>query len=185
MSFYKNVFITIRGKQKGFYLTILAIKTYIKLEFYTLIFEALIAILKNFKIYKNKNTFNIYRKKNTFNINCLTETWATANNLINDSNFHLPHFEIISLERQTIKRGGGILIYVHENIRHCCRNDLSVSDGDGEILTIEIINERTKNILVSCCYRPPDGVSENLSMFLQQKVIAKGNKKKKLFSWQL
>nr|XP_047138797.1 uncharacterized protein LOC124814805 [Hydra vulgaris] len=53
------------------------------------------------------------------------------------------------------------------------KNDLSVSDGDGEILTIEIINERTKNILVSCCYRPPDGVSENLSMFLQQNVIAK------------
>ncbi|XP_065654575.1 uncharacterized protein LOC136081205 [Hydra vulgaris] len=64
-------------------------------------------------------------------------------------------------------------------LRHCCRNDLCVSDGDGEILTIEIINERTKNILISCCYRPPDGVSENLSMFLQQKVIAKGNNEKK------
>jgi hypothetical protein len=82
------------------------------------------------------------------------------------------------MERKTNKRGGGVLIYVHENFEYCVRNELSVSDRDKEIVTIEITNNKTKNILLSCCYRPPDGVSENLSMFLQQ-IIKKGINEKK------
>ena len=76
------------------------------------------------------------------------------------------------------KRGGGVLIYVHENFEYCFMNDLSVSDWDKEIVTIEITNNQTKNILLSCCYRPPDGVSENLSMFLQQIIKKRINDKK-------
>ena len=36
-------------------------------------------------------------------------------------------------------------------------NDLCISDGDREILTIESM----KSIIVSCCYKPPDGNWKN------------------------
>ena len=59
------------------------------------------------------------------------------------------------------------------------RNDLCVSDKDKEILTIEISRENDKNILLSCCYRPPNGDSENLSTFLQNSIIEKSVSEKK------
>ncbi|XP_065639761.1 uncharacterized protein LOC136072559 [Hydra vulgaris] len=89
-------------------------------------------------------------------------------------------FETILLERQTNKRGGGVLIYVKEHIAHNIRNDMCVSDGDKEIVTIEILNNKKNNILLSCCYRSPDGASENLSFFLQQNIIHKGSKENKI-----
>ncbi|XP_065685038.1 uncharacterized protein LOC136097048 [Hydra vulgaris] len=89
-------------------------------------------------------------------------------------------FETILLERQTNKRGGGVLIYVKEHIAHNIRNDMRVSDGDKEIVTIEILNNKKNNILLSCCYRPPDGASENLSFFLLQNIIHKGSKENKI-----
>jgi hypothetical protein len=70
---------------------------------------------------------------------------------------------------------------VHENIFYTLRNDLSISDGDKEVLTIELVLEKTKNIILSCCYRPPDGASENLSMFLQHIVKTSDAEEKKKF----
>ena len=46
------------------------------------------------------------------------------------------------------------------------RKDLSISDKDKEILTIEDISKESKNMLLSCCYRPPKGITENLTHYL-------------------
>ena len=46
------------------------------------------------------------------------------------------------------------------------RNDLSISDNDKEIITLEIINKESKNVILSCCYKPPNGNNEHLSTFL-------------------
>ena len=50
---------------------------------------------------------------------------------------------------------------------------MCVSGKDKQILTIEISRENDKNILLSCCYRPPNGDSENLSTFLQNNIMEK------------
>ena len=60
------------------------------------------------------------------------------------------------------------------------RSDLCVSDKYKEILTIEISKENDRNILLSCCYRPTGGDSENLSAFLQNKIIEKPVSEKKI-----
>ena len=49
-----------------------------------------------------------------------------------------------------------------------------------EILTIEISRGNYKNIILSCCCRPPIGDSENLSAFLQNKTIKKSVSEKKI-----
>ena len=40
-----------------------------------------------------------------------------------------------------------------------------------EILAIEISRENDKNIFLSCCYKLPNDNSENISVFLQNKII--------------
>ena len=100
--------------------------------------------------------------------------------LKSNTNLHLPNFDIISQERKTNKRDGGLLIYIHKSLAYNLHNDLCVSDKDKEILTIEISKKNNKNILLSCCYRPPCGDSENLSTFLQNKIIEKSVSEKKM-----
>ena len=117
---------------------------------------------------------------NSFNVLCITETWCTDSTLKNNTNLHLPNFDIISQERKTNKQGGGVLIYIHKSLTCNLRNDLCVSDKDKEILTIEISKENDKNILLSCYYRSPNGDSENLSKFLQNKIIEKSVSEKNI-----
>ena len=98
------------------------------------------------------NLLDILRdSKYSFNILCITEALYTDSTLKNNSNLRLPNFDIISQERKTNKRGGGVLIYIHKRLNCNLRNDLCVSDKDKEILTIEISRENDKNILLSCC----------------------------------
>ena len=67
---------------------------------------------------------------NSFNVLCLNETWCTDSTLMNNTNLHLSNFDIISQERKTIKRGGGVLIYILKSLTCNLHNDLCVSDKD-------------------------------------------------------
>ena len=127
------------------------------------------------------NLLDILRDSNySFNVLCITETWCMDSTLKNNSNLHLPNFDIISQERKTNKRGCGVLIYIHKSLKCNLRNDLCVSDKDNKILTIEISRENDENILLSCCYSSPNGDNENLSTFLQNNIIEKSVSEKKI-----
>ncbi|XP_065667204.1 uncharacterized protein LOC136087699 [Hydra vulgaris] len=56
---------------------------------------------------------------------------------------------------------------------------MSVSDENIEILTVEILNKKFKNILLSCCYRPPTRRTEYLSNYLVHNIIEKASHEKK------
>ena len=63
---------------------------------------------------------------------------------------------MINLHQQNSQAGrGGVYIFIHESIDFKERKDLSISKNDSEILSIEITN-KTKNIILSSVYRPPD-----------------------------
>ena len=49
-----------------------------------------------------------------------------------------------------------------------------------KFLLLKFFRENDKNILLSCCYRPPNGDSENLSTFLQNNIIGKSVSEKKI-----
>ena len=61
------------------------------------------------------------------------------------------------------------------------RKDLSLSDKGKEILAIEIISKKSKNMLISCCCRPPKGIPENLTAYLTSIFQGVQNEKKKIF----
>ena len=127
------------------------------------------------------NLLDILRSSNyCFSILFITETWCTDATLKNNSNLHVPNFDIISQERKPNKCGSGVLIYIHISLKCNLRNDLYVSDKDKEVLTIEISRENDKNIFLSFCYRPPNGDSENLSKFSQTNIIKKSLSEKKI-----
>ena len=107
------------------------------------------------------NLLDILRDSDySFNVLCVTETWCTDSTLKNNTNLNLPNFDITSQERKTNKRAGNMLIYIYKNMKCNLRNDVCVSDKDKEILTFEISSESDKNIVLSYCYGPSNGVSE-------------------------
>ena len=77
---------------------------------------------------------------NSLNIICVTETWSTDKDFKNNSNFHLPTFGFIHQQRETGKKVGGILIYLKNYIKFKIIEDLSVTDGNNECITLEIEN---------------------------------------------
>ena len=109
--------------------------------------------------------------KNPFNIVGLSETWSSNDFFQQNSNFDLPNYESIHMERKTGKKGGGVLLFIKSNLNYKYRNELSVSDCDSEILTIEILNKKVKHFIISVCYRPPSGdetkFNENLNKIFQ------------------
>ena len=121
----------------------------------------------------------VLKCSNSFNIICVTETWSTDKDFKNNSNFHLPNFDFIHQQRETGKKGGGILIYLKNDIKFKIIEDLSVSDGDNECVTVEIENKNSKNLLITCCYRPPSGAIKGLNSYLEN-IFKKANTENKL-----
>ncbi|XP_065658046.1 uncharacterized protein LOC136082563 [Hydra vulgaris] len=116
---------------------------------------------------------------NIFNLICLTETWCDSVDVKLNSNLCLTGFNMIPLARKAKKRGGGVLIYIKENMCFIIRPDMSISDDNIEVLTIEIKTGNSKNILLSCCYRPPSSKTESFASFLCNDILKKGLKGKK------
>ena len=117
----------------------------------------------------------------SFNITCLTETWCSNFQIINSSYFDINNYKAIPCKRKTNKKRGSILIYVKPGLMYKIRKTLSISDKDKEILTIEIISKESKNMLISCCYRSPEGITENLTAYLASIFQGVQNEKNKIF----
>ena len=91
----------------------------------------------------------------TFSIIALTETWLNDN----DSNILIPGYNLTKFNRQN-KIGGGICIFSRNDLNIKIRNDLTIENSASNIesLFIEILNEKSKNIIVGVIYRPPDNI---------------------------
>ena len=96
-----------------------------------------------------------------FDVIAVSETWLTEHDDIND--FILPDYEILSINR-TNKRGGGVMLYISNNIEYEKLNDLSfVVDDMFEVLSVELKIKNAKNIVVSCLYRSPGSCLEEFN----------------------
>ena len=71
---------------------------------------------------------------------------------MNHNLFKLPQYKRIHQVRRTGK-GGGIAEFLHESLTFNVRHDLSVNNADIEALCVEIINKKSKNILINTQYR--------------------------------
>ena len=95
---------------------------------------------------------------------CITETWCSDNSM-NHNLFKLPQYNSIHQVRRTGK-GEGIAIFLHESLTFNVRHDLSVNNADIEALCVEIINKKSKNILINTQYRLPAGNFNEFEAYL-------------------
>ena len=106
---------------------------------------------------KNLCQFQQFMSNLNFNFTVLgfTETWLNENNA---TLYGLPGYDHYFLHRNG-KRGGGISIFVNENISVTVRHDLSIMSSAIECLFIEISAKYTntrKDTVIGLLYRPPN-----------------------------
>ena len=73
---------------------------------------------------------------------------------------------MINFHWQNDRAGGSACIFIHEWVDFKERKDLSISNNDSDILSIEITND-TKNIILSSVYRPPDSILKEFKSSLK------------------
>ena len=113
-----------------------------------------------------------------FSIICLTETWCSDESFRNNSNLNLPNYNSIHLERIG-KRGGGICVFISKELHFKQIKEFSVSEENYESLSIEILNQTCKNIIITTCYRPPNAIITPFKTHITNifKKLLKKNKK--------
>ena len=110
----------------------------------------------------------------------MTETWCSNETFNNDANMHLPQYNSIHQERKN-KRGGGVCVFIHKKLLFKQRKNVSISQDSNETICIEIINKNSKNIIVSTCYRPPNGKWKEFKQYLNTFFSTFVKEKKKKF----
>ena len=107
----------------------------------------------------NKNIENLQNLvcvlKGHFKIIVLTETWC-GDTATKNSIYQIPNYTVIHKTRKE-KQGGGLCMFIRNDLNLKLRNDLDKFDSDIETLSIEIENRNSKNIVLSGIYRPPRG----------------------------
>ena len=81
-----------------------------------------------------------------FKVICITETGCSDNSM-NRNLFKFPQYKSIHQVRRRSK-GGDIAVFLQESLTFNIRHNLSVNNADIEALCVEIINKKSKNVLI-------------------------------------
>ena len=93
---------------------------------------------------------------------CISETWLTAN--IPDSFIHISQYNIYRCDKD---RGGGVCIYVRENLK-VTQINLNIPRTEGiEDLWISVQCRKLPSIIVGCIYRHPHSPNASFEYLLQ------------------
>ena len=112
---------------------------------------------KNFEPFKE-----FYLKINfKFSIFCFPETWVDDISFRKNSNFQLSGYQGLHQARKN-RKGGGVCVFIHENLSFKLREDLSINSDAIQSLSIEISSTKSKNIILSTIYRPHNGDFETM-----------------------
>ena len=89
---------------------------------------------------------------------CFSETWFNGSHY--DNNFQLPGYILIRKDRGVTSRGGGLAVYIKQNVKFE-KVDLVLCGGT-EVLCIEIVAANSRFCLV-LVYNPPCIASADVS----------------------
>ena len=112
--------------------------------------------------------FRMHFEKSGFDIITLSETWLSSD--IGNNILQLKDYQLYRADRsfnmendRRVKRGGGLLTYVHRDINFTpiVNQSKNVSTPDCELQRIELSSKVQKNIVVYNIYRPPAGKIES------------------------
>ena len=117
--------------------------------------------------------------KASFSVIVLTESWCdeTVNN---NSLLILENYNSVHQTRKN-KKGGGICIYIHKSLDFKIRNDIDKFDDDLETCSIEIVNSKSKNFIITGIYRPPKSDVKELKNYCKNLLKRKNTNGKTAF----
>lgn len=84
--------------------------------------------------------------------------------------FNIDGYQVPVQYYRSDRRGGGIMLYMKNNLEFKPRNDIVINDGCTESLFIEIEKEMfsaLKNIIIGVIYRPPNSNMDNFNIALE------------------
>ncbi|XP_062601194.1 uncharacterized protein LOC134262888, partial [Saccostrea cucullata] len=96
----------------------------------------------------------LLQNKQDLNILGLCETFLNDN--ISDSELNIDGFEMERKDR-ILRAGGGIVVYISDNIRYKRRTDFEI--GDIETIWLELNSKNSKPVYYCSAYRPPSAPS--------------------------
>ena len=106
--------------------------------------NSLLAHIDKLKIFTSANALDVLK---------INET--KLDSTIDNPEVNIPGYEIIWNDRKINgRKGGGVCIYVRWNINYILKDDLEIEKL--ESLVIQVNKPRSKPILISTWYRPPD-----------------------------
>ena len=129
-------------------------KTYVDTDKYENCFSMIHLNIRSLPKHFDELQLFLKNIKFEFNIIGLSETWLKEQNL---SLYNILGYEYEHVFREK-RIGGGVSLFIKNNIEYCCRNDLYVFNDDIETLFIEISKEQLgldKNVIIGIIYRPP------------------------------
>ena len=91
-----------------------------------------------------------------YDIISVTESWATAG--IRDAELSVEGFSMYRVDRR-VTRGGGVVLYVKENLRSSIDNKLMSENFEDSVWCSVKTND--KRLLIGVCYRSPQSSKEN------------------------
>jgi exonuclease III len=115
--------------------------------------------------------------ENTFSIIGISESWLkdTQDPLVQMHNFSMEGFC-----RQN-KRGGGVALYIRDDIVYKTRNDISVNNSDIESCFIELVNNHNSNVVIGVVYKSPSAPLNNFIELINDILACVNNENKKCY----
>ena len=96
-------------------------------------------------------SFELVNKK-LFDVLTFSETWLDES--ISDNEVKLDGYNMFRRDRLGNCQGGGVLIYLRDNLPEKVREDLNIVEN--ECLWVEVNRWKCKPVLLCCAYKPPD-----------------------------
>ena len=103
--------------------------------------------------------------KCSFDIVCFSETWLNECGHLDD---YFPNYRSFHSTR-TNRRGGGVAIYSHKKLQCTAMESLTLNEEHLESIFIKIKTNH-RNLVVGCCYRPPNSQYEIFESCIEEKM---------------
>ena len=87
----------------------------------------------------------------SFSVIGVSESWLKD---IQDPLIQIPNYTLEGSCRLN-KRGGGVVLYIKQDLEYKIRNDLCINDSETESFFIEVINSHKSNVIIGIVYKPP------------------------------
>ena len=117
--------------------------------------------------------------KGSFSVIVLTESWCDETT-INNSLLNLENYNSVHQTRKG-KKGGRICHYIHNSLDFKIRNDIDKFDDDLETCSIEIVNCKSKNVIITGIYRAPKSDVKLLKNYCKNLLKKKNTNDKTVF----